>query len=75
MLNLEGTLVWLMQITLYTSAFFGVKFRQNVNIKKKKEIFYSNIPIFTERISKFREIKKQKSPDLNSTFSLVAVFN
>jgi hypothetical protein len=52
-----------MQITLYTSAFFGVKFRQNVKIEKKKEIFYCNIPIFAE-----------KSPDLNSTFSLVAVF-
>jgi len=62
-----------MQITLYTSAFFWVKFRQNVKIKKKKEIFYCNIPIFTEKISKFWEIKKN-SPDLNSTFSLVSVF-
>jgi len=62
-----------MQITLYTSAFYGLKFHQNVKIEKKKENFYCNIPIFAEKISKFLEIKK-KSPDLNSTFSLVAVF-
>jgi hypothetical protein len=62
-----------MQITLYTSAFFWVKFRQNVKIENKKEIFYYNIPIFTEKICKFWEIKK-KSLDLNSIFSLVAVF-
>jgi hypothetical protein len=37
--------------TIYFS-FSLVKFRQNVKIKKKKEIFYCNIPIFTEKISK-----------------------
>jgi len=62
-----------MQITLYTSGFFWVKFRQNVKNKMKKEIFYCNIPIFTEKISKFRELKK-KASDLNSTFTLVAIF-
>jgi len=38
---------------LYTSAFLGVKFRQNVKIEKKKEIFYCNIPIFVGKITRF----------------------
>jgi hypothetical protein len=61
----------IMQITLHTSGFFRVKFPQNVKIKKKKEVFYCNIPILTEKSPKF---EKLNSPDLNSNFSLVTVF-